>query len=237
MDGLRCILIAAGIDLCCHFWVSGSLMEVTVKPGDNITLYCDCKVSTGVYIAWFRNCSHEKQPRLVLNVFSRGDWNNCQKPPRYEFVNNSSSDSHDLLIMNISDSDEGLYYCGTKEERVEEKLTENIIYNYGYITTRIKVDINKALQDHDLCWNLVLYLCPAVSVLSALLSSLLVYKFCQKTDSAKRRETRYQTSKTQAEDVCYAALEIRPGLQRSERRTTTQSSDFCTYSAIKPSQV
>ena len=113
-------------------------MEVTVGPGDNITLYCDCKPSAGVFIVWFRNCSHENQPSLVLNVLDLNDWNNFLIPARYKFVKNYSSDSYDLLIMNVSGSDEGLYYCGTKEKKVEVS-TEDIIYSYSKITTKIKL--------------------------------------------------------------------------------------------------
>ncbi|KAI3352445.1 hypothetical protein L3Q82_005398 [Scortum barcoo] len=52
---------------------------------------------------------------------------------------NESSDSYDLLIMNTTDSDEGLYYCGTEESKVEDNkyITTKRVYTYGNITTRI----------------------------------------------------------------------------------------------------
>ncbi len=113
-------------------------MEQTVRPGDNITLYCDCKLSIGVYIVWYRNCSHENQPSLVLST-RPGLSSFIKNYPRFEFVRNSSSESYDLLIMNVTDSDEGLYYCGTERTRVEDgKYIMKIYdYTYGNITTRI----------------------------------------------------------------------------------------------------
>lgn len=123
------------------------MLQITVKPGENITLYCDCKTSTGVFIVWYRNCSHEKQPSLVLKTkfeqlyYEQGlDVHNFLNPfPNFRLVNNDSSQSYDLLITNITDSDEGLYYCGTELFKVEEKdkIDLEYVYRYGNVTTRI----------------------------------------------------------------------------------------------------
>lgn len=43
-------------------------MEKTVRPGENILLHCDCKQSSGLYIVWNKNTSHEDKPTPVLNV-------------------------------------------------------------------------------------------------------------------------------------------------------------------------
>lgn len=132
------------------------MSEVKVRPGDNITLYCDCKPSTGVFILWFRNCSHENQPTLVLDTrfynLGKPYFPNQHVPdmltnhvknklPRLELVKNFSSDSYDLLIRNISGSDEGFYYCGTAETKVEENkyIESKTIYKYSHITTRVKL--------------------------------------------------------------------------------------------------
>ncbi|KAG8014827.1 hypothetical protein GBF38_003484, partial [Nibea albiflora] len=146
-----------------HGQISGS---VTARPGDNVTLYCDCKTSTGVYIVWFRNCSHENQPSLVLRykqMFQGGYTLNLI--PRFHFVANDSSDSYDLMIMNVTDSDEGLYYCGTEEIKVydEDKITQRVEYRYGNVTTRIKITKETQVderqpetrglnQDEDVCY-------------------------------------------------------------------------------------
>ena len=59
-------------------------------------------------------------------------------------MRNFSSESYDLLIFNITNSDAGLYYCGTEEIRREEVKDEEYInlryvYGYGSVTTRILV--------------------------------------------------------------------------------------------------
>lgn len=100
---------------------------------------------------WYRNCSHENQPPLVLKVGHRSstlgynpasDTKDLLKIlPRFQFVRNSSSNSYDLLIMNITDSDEGIYYCGTEEKKVEDKefIGLKTLYRNGNVTTRVLI--------------------------------------------------------------------------------------------------
>uniref|UniRef100_A0A673HK10 Ig-like domain-containing protein n=1 Tax=Sinocyclocheilus rhinocerous TaxID=307959 RepID=A0A673HK10_9TELE len=92
------------------------LLFFIIKAGESITLYCDCVIPFGSHIAWWRNCSHEHQPSLLIeagNLFT-GMF------PRFSLVFNSSSNSFDLHITNASVSDEGLYYCAIKERKVHD---------------------------------------------------------------------------------------------------------------------
>ncbi|XP_045071392.1 uncharacterized protein LOC123484760 [Coregonus clupeaformis] len=109
--------------------ISAAEVELRVRPGDNITLYCDCNITTGVYIMWYRNCSHKYQPSLAISLYDY-----FQNPlPRFTPVWNPSNNSYDLLIENITESDLGLYYCGTKEMNDE-------VYNYGKFSTWILIE-------------------------------------------------------------------------------------------------
>lgn len=140
-----CVCIPAVVSLS-HDCVCGSVVEMTVKPEENITLYCDCKLSTGVYIVWYRNCSHENQPSLVLKpkhglLFKMtDDFDPMTIFNHFKFVRNISSDSYDLLIYNITHSEEGLYFCGTGQRRIEDNgryIVSRDSYSYGNDTTRI----------------------------------------------------------------------------------------------------
>ncbi|XP_040891218.1 uncharacterized protein LOC121180129 isoform X1 [Toxotes jaculatrix] len=259
MDGLCIFLvILLGVASCSQDQTSQSVLEVTVTPGDNITLYCDCKSSTGVYIVWYRNCSHKHQPTLALNTVPKPvkgitDIIN-HRTSNFKFLSNSSSASYDLLIMNITDSDEGLYYCGTEETKVDkgEYITQRNIYSYGNVTTRIICNSSEtqpnqtsthqtSQPNHDWCWMLLLTLCPAFALLSSLLSSLMVYQLCQKKAKEvradqERPDDQEQTGLNQDQDVCYAALEIRQASQRPKKQKT-KSSDYSTYSAINTSRM
>ncbi|XP_030004070.1 uncharacterized protein LOC115428942 [Sphaeramia orbicularis] len=250
MDGqLLFVVVLSGIISSSHQWISGPVLEETVRRGDNITLYCDCKYSTGEYIVWFRNCSHENQPTLDLRYYKKEQKveNSLLNPlPRFHLLRNQSSSSYDLLILNITDSDEGLYYCGTESTTVVDtrNIVQKYVYSYGNIT-KILLESGEAhdptqsdkAHDPTLCWTLLFSLCPAFALLSSLLSSLLVYHLCQKKGKdpqieAKGPDTRSQTRKNQDEDVCYAALEIRQTSQRPKRKKKTHTSDFSTYAAI-----
>ncbi|XP_041641940.1 uncharacterized protein LOC121508880 [Cheilinus undulatus] len=235
------LVIVSALVSSSHICVCGSVMEVTVHQGDNITLYCDCKVSFGVYIIWYRNCSHDNQPSLVLRTRQRSSGQTL--PPRFDFVKNQSSESYDLLIQNLIEADEGLYYCGTTEPKVEDqdKIYRRSIYSYGNFTTRIvfkrnETSLCESTPDCDACWILLVSLCPALSVLSSLLSSLVVYNLCKKKaeeppGDQQRPHARDQTGQIQDDDVCYAALEIHQTSQRPKKKKP-KNSDFSTYSAI-----
>ncbi|XP_034059186.1 uncharacterized protein LOC117537904 [Gymnodraco acuticeps] len=249
MDGLHLfIYVLLGVVSFSHGWTSGSELEMTVRPGENITLYCDCKLSIGIYIVWYRNCSHENQPSLVLdiNVWTKSSTDDhIMNPlPRFHFVRNFSSESYDLLIINITETDEGLYYCGTEQLKVEkaEHITRRHLYKYSNISTKIQFtvldssepDHQETPQDCDgVCWMLLFSLCPAVAALSSLLSSLLVYHLCKKEEPQTDKQTP-QTRQNRDEDVCYAAVEIRPASQRPKKKTTHSS---VTYSAINTSRM
>ncbi|XP_063739381.1 uncharacterized protein LOC134864380 isoform X1 [Eleginops maclovinus] len=246
MDGLHVfIYVLLGVVSFGHDWISGSVLERKVRAGDNVTFLCDCKVSLSVYIVWYRNCSHENQPSLALN---RNVWEQSSTAdriinplPRFHFVRNFSSDSYDLLIINITETDEGLYYCGTDELRVDNKenITSKHVYTYGNISTRIhfnsKPHHQETPQDCGVCWMLLFSLCPALAVLSSLLSSLLVYHLCKKEEPQTDQQTP-RTTQNQDEDVCYAAVEYRQVSQKPKWKKN-QSSDFCTYSAINTSSM
>ncbi|XP_062244611.1 uncharacterized protein LOC133954273 [Platichthys flesus] len=250
MDQLHVLIILlVGSVASSQAHISGSELNLTVRLGDNATLYCDCKCSTGIFIVWYRNCSHVNQPTLVMKTrypseqlqLSHEYKNDLNPFPRFHLVKNESSESYDLLIMNISDSDEGLYYCGTEKANTNNANHKDkfIPTKYGNVTRRILTFESKQhepAQSCDLCWTLLFSLCPASAVLSSLLSSSLVYHFCRRTAKEPKvheegSNSSERTRGNQDGDVCYAALEIRQPTQRPKRKKT-QSSDFSTYSDI-----
>ncbi|XP_047199856.1 uncharacterized protein LOC118117935 isoform X5 [Hippoglossus stenolepis] len=206
MDQLHVfIILFLGAVASSQAHINGSVLNLTVSHGGNATLYCDCKSSTGVYIVWYRNCSHVNQPTLVMKTrypsellpLSHEYKDDLHPFPRFHLVKNESSESFDLLIMNISDSDEGLYYCGTEQVNTKDGKEKDkyIPTSYGNVTRRILT--SKEPEVHE-----------------------------EGSSSSDRMRG------NQDGDVCYAALEIRQTTQRPKRKKT-QSSDFSTYSDIK----
>ena len=135
-------IFRSGAVVSCQDVLSNPVVELTVRPGQNVTLYCDCKLTPGVNLVWYRNCSHENQPTLSLNWKDRdeGLFEYAENGTNFFHLNmmwNDSSNSFDLLIKNITDSHLGLYYCGTEELNGEKGNKKESIYTYGKIITRI----------------------------------------------------------------------------------------------------
>ncbi|XP_039469144.1 uncharacterized protein LOC116326013 isoform X1 [Oreochromis aureus] len=207
-----------GVVFCSHGKLSGPELVVRVSPGDNITLHCDCQRSSGKFIAWFRNCSHENQPSLILRTNYKYDPSyledkvNILNPfPRLHLVENQSSDSYDLLIMNTTDSDEGLYYCGTEQKEVDTTFSQKYIYKYGNITTRILLNSTDSSPcpgstgSSVVFWMMVFT--PTFSILASFVSFILVYQLCQKTGKGhqqKRPDNRRQRRQNRDEDLYLA---------------------------------
>uniref|UniRef100_A0A672LZD6 Ig-like domain-containing protein n=1 Tax=Sinocyclocheilus grahami TaxID=75366 RepID=A0A672LZD6_SINGR len=119
--------------------VFGAEVDMRVKAGDSITLYCDCVIPLGSLIVWLRNCSHEHQPSLFIDstkIFK-------EKFPRFSFVLNGSRNSYDLHITNVSVSDEGIYYCAKTVKKISKDvngiINNQFEYEYGNKTTRLSV--------------------------------------------------------------------------------------------------
>ncbi|CAL8329657.1 unnamed protein product [Lota lota] len=237
------MFLIQGAVVSCQDVLSNPVVELTVRPGENVTLYCDCKLSPHENIVWLRNCSHENQPTLTLNwkdrdlgIFDYGE--NVDNLSHLNMMWNESANSYNLLIKNITDSHLGLYYCGTEKLNGTKRET-NYVYTYGNITTRISFGPGgpgPAAPDCGQCWMLLVILCPSSALLLSLFSSLVVYLCCRKTDlhvAQKTPSSRDVTSiRNQDEDgLCYATLDIPLRSQRPKKKRV-QTSEFSTYSAV-----
>ena len=139
--------------------LSNPVLELIVRPGENVTLYCDCNSSTGVYIIWFRNCSHENQPTFVLETVEANPkteihYSYERKYLHYNFKWNISTSSYDLLINSISETHLGLYYCGTREKLTLDAGLTKFVYTYGNSSTRILL----GKYDISVIWMLLFFM-------------------------------------------------------------------------------
>ncbi|KAL1282596.1 hypothetical protein QQF64_001399 [Cirrhinus molitorella] len=226
--------------------IYGEEVETKVRPGDNITLYCDRSLTFGSVIEWIRNCSHENQPSLII-TFRKLDEEIFQ---RFSFIHNPYNNSYDLHIINISVSDLGLYYCAEVENKVNEDekgiLSPSEVYYYGSRTTRLSLEVTSCsgalnttsapptISDCLLCWTLLFSVCPVC----VLLSSICVYCLsCKKTtDAATVQKVKLKarnTSECTDEEVCYASLDVITKRQKQCKTKRVQSSDFSTYAQVR----
>uniref|UniRef100_A0A8C1QZ55 Immunoglobulin V-set domain-containing protein n=1 Tax=Cyprinus carpio TaxID=7962 RepID=A0A8C1QZ55_CYPCA len=154
------VFALAGVLFCEQQRVFGAEVDMRVKAGDSITLYGDCVIPLGSLIVWLRNCSHEYQPSLFIDSSEILR----EKFPRFHFVPNSSRNSYDLHITNVSVSDEGVYYCAKREKPVSPG------------SERFNTSSTPPVSDCVLCWTLLFSVCPVC----VLLFSICVYCFCQR---------------------------------------------------------
>uniref|UniRef100_A0AAR2K0V1 Immunoglobulin V-set domain-containing protein n=1 Tax=Pygocentrus nattereri TaxID=42514 RepID=A0AAR2K0V1_PYGNA len=125
--------------------ISGEEVEMRVRPGDDVTLYSDCVWKLGFNIVWFRNCSHDHQPPLIMSATTHSHhariYNDFkQNPlPRYFFVWNSFSKTYHLLVKNVSESDLCLYYCALQERKIPGRDAQKDVFQYGNRTTRVSL--------------------------------------------------------------------------------------------------
>ncbi|KAL7841130.1 hypothetical protein SRHO_G00248210 [Serrasalmus rhombeus] len=226
MEGSRVTLVTI---ICVLFsGVSGAEVEMRVRPGDDVTLYCDRVIPAGSSVAWFRNCSHENQPPFVITyseIFK-------DKFPRFSLTKNSSSRSYDLWVKSVTEHDLGLYYCAQHDKKISGDgrgfVLSETVYRYGNLTTRLSLTdtaspcltasttstLTPPESDCSGCWKLLVSLCPVCALLSTLLSSTCVYYTCKtraKGDSAADQRgglPMIKSNEVGGDEVCYASLDL-----------------------------
>ncbi|XDV20631.1 hypothetical protein PO909_025931 [Leuciscus waleckii] len=237
--------IAALIALSCIYWkVSGKLVEVVVRPGDNATLHCDCEFITGQEIQWVKIWSPQIQQPLTISAYK----SILEPIPRFSLSWNNTSKSYDLVIENITEADLGLYYCSNVETKMieeEGKMAEkdwhhapDTVINLTYGSTESP---SEPVFDCWQCWMILQTVCPACSLLSAILAFVCGYSYCHKT-VLKESEGHQSSSEMQRQlsqeedvhrDVCYASLNIpKRGNQRT-KSNRLPNEDFSVYNDIK----
>ncbi|XP_056592341.1 uncharacterized protein LOC130411602 [Triplophysa dalaica] len=224
--------------------IYGAEIEVKVRPGDNITLYCDRPLTHGSVIVWIRNCSHEHQPSLTIDFQKSYQ----ETLGHFTLPKNTNINSFDLHITNITASDLGLYYCAEYEKKINKDengiIRSSDVYNYGNQTTRLSFAVTTCsgpsstvspppASDCFLCWTLLFSVCP-VCVLFCLIC---VYCLCQKktTDGGTDLKEHKGRNSPEGDDdeVCYASLEVTTRRQKRLKRKQPQCSDFSTYAPIR----
>ncbi|KAI4879647.1 hypothetical protein NFI96_023163 [Prochilodus magdalenae] len=112
--------------------ISGIVVEMRVKSGDNVTIHYDCTYLSTFTLIWFIKPAKEHQPPLI-------NLTEDTTPPRVSRVWNYSKATYDLQVKNISESDLGLYYCALHEVKLTrkeygERVREDV-YHEGNRTT------------------------------------------------------------------------------------------------------
>ncbi|XP_062377853.1 uncharacterized protein LOC134066509 [Sardina pilchardus] len=227
------------ITIFCIFHVSqksigGTEVERKVRPGERITLFCDCRMRDGddlqlSYIIWSRHYSHVSQP--PFRISSMGN----NSPSHLSLIRNPLNNTYDLVVENITKYDLGVYYCGYTWKKGKQKE------KHGTMFTRLTFEepSKPPPPDCQTVWSLLAILCPISALLSALTSSACVLILSKKTKSNKEvADITPQRTVEEAESANYAAINfVAHQHNRTPRPKSTLNTDSCTYSEVKRSPV
>ncbi|KAL1007541.1 hypothetical protein UPYG_G00088120 [Umbra pygmaea] len=152
--------------LCCFMlWESfgADQQELTVKRGETVTLVCD--IDLDYEIMWF--VFRPDDSLSVVNTIRIDKNLNLNKhfDVRFKPVNNTDLFRSNLSIVNISDSDVGLYYCA-------EQRADMIMFGNGTKLSLTSDDLCCTAVGMKLSWFMTLIIAPICSVL---LSALCVF--------------------------------------------------------------
>ncbi|KAI4897616.1 hypothetical protein NFI96_030294, partial [Prochilodus magdalenae] len=223
----------------------GTNEEKLIRPGDTVSLQCDCRMETGWEIYWVRSCSPLLQPMLLSSYESV-----VNPIPRYSMTLNSVNNSYNLTIENITESDLGLYYCARSKVKMDAdvggKLAVNEVYHICNTSTKLSYEVLTAVEpDCTQCWLILMIVCPVCTILSSLLSSICVFLCTRKPGVMTEPDsdhtelaTKQQQSVEQNEDtqVYYASLNIPKGTSRRVKRKASVNPDFSLYSELNKRQ-
>ncbi|XP_060743050.1 uncharacterized protein LOC132857089 [Tachysurus vachellii] len=142
--------------------ISSSAVTQTVIPGENITLHCNITQSTEV--VWF--CSTTQELTVIISA-TKGNLDmelqvNYNKDPdhfKVLFQNVSLS----LIIMDIRQSDTGLYYCGSRKE--------GILYFVRGVRLQF-TDAVRYMSGSAQCWTPLIAVCCSFALMITLCLSV-----------------------------------------------------------------
>ncbi|KAL7841138.1 hypothetical protein SRHO_G00248290 [Serrasalmus rhombeus] len=257
MERSRAVLIPL---ICVLFSrMSGEEVEMRVRPGDDVTLYSDCVWKFGFNIVWFRNCSHDHQPPLIMSATTHSHhariYNDLrQNPlPRYFFVWNSFSKTYHLLVKNVSESDLCLYYCALQERLLDvmlrkmffsmetEPLDSLCLTQLFLVLIAPRPPLSPPpASDCSVCWKLLVSAC----LVCVLLSSTCVCCICRYTTKGRKKHGEVEAERTvnqkssksnkvRRDGVCYASLDLPSRRQKPLKEERVENFEFSTYSEVK----
>ncbi|XP_037388908.1 uncharacterized protein LOC108417209 isoform X1 [Pygocentrus nattereri] len=236
---LMCVLISS---------ISGIVVEMRVKPGDDVTIYCDFTWKSGFKIVWVIKPSHEHQPPLFHLTED-------STLPHYSRVWNNSKATYDLLVKNITGSELGLYYCALHETKFfRNENGDGLIEDFhhdgnrttfvSFLDTTVpsanlsETPSTPPVSDCSVCWKLLVSVCPVCVLLSSVVSSIGVYCICTTRTKAdheadQQRNISMRKHDEVGDDVCSALLDVPSGDGKRLKKRTAERFDFCTYSQVQ----
>ncbi|XP_053538314.1 uncharacterized protein LOC108268779 [Ictalurus punctatus] len=219
--------------------------ELSVNIGDSATLRCCISENEVGMMAWFKQPNRKKPQSIVQLYKSSGEtfYNESQKS---HFQIERSSNCFNLIILNIIQSDEAMYYCA--------RIRPNAVFGDGTYL-KIKGDhvtIASETSKPALCDNsvvceptlhgnstnmnthekTVIGLGTALGLCALLIFCLIYIILRRRKFNASIENSPGMRQESEADPLHYAALQFSKRKSKAEKRKTG-SSDECVYSDVK----
>ncbi|XP_060783148.1 uncharacterized protein LOC132890352 [Neoarius graeffei] len=224
--------------------------ELSVDIGDSATLQCCISENVFGVIAWFKQ-PNRKKPQIIVRVYKTAGDTFYSEFQKSHFQIERSSNCFNLIILNIIQSDEAMYYCaltdlmpvfadGTylkikgehvtiESETSKPALGDNSV---GCEPTLHGNSINMNTQEKT-----VLGLGTALGLCALLIFCLIYFilrrrKWDKMNTSIEDSKGMNQVRESEAESLNYAALKFSKRKPKAGKKKT-DSSDECVYADIQ----
>ncbi|XP_053486198.1 uncharacterized protein LOC128611017 [Ictalurus furcatus] len=220
--------------------------ELSVNIGDSATLQCCISEKEVGIITWFKQ-PNRKKPQSIVTVYKSGGETFYNESQKSHFQIKRSSNCFNMIILNIIQSDEAMYYCALTRRNLVFADGTYLKIKGDHVTIASETSTPALCENSVVCEptlhgnstnmntheKTVLGLGTALG-LCALLIFCLIYFILRRrklnTTIENSPGTR-QVRESEAEPLNYAAVQFTKRKAKAEKRKTG-SADECVYSDV-----
>ncbi|XP_047658121.1 uncharacterized protein LOC113646078 [Tachysurus fulvidraco] len=206
--------------------------ELKVNIGDSATLQC-CSSKKQI-IVWYKQPNREK-PQIIVTVYkdSKETFHNGFQKSCYQIER--SSNCINMTILNITQSDEAMYYCAVTTPYLGFGDGTYLQIKGDHVTIATESEM---ISDRTVKWT-VIGLGSALGLCALLIFCLTYFILRRRKPETSRSNTAVEDApgkmqESEAESLNYAALQFSKRKTKAEKRKPV-SSDECVYSDVKKS--
>ncbi|XP_058253364.1 uncharacterized protein LOC131357957 [Hemibagrus wyckioides] len=222
--------------------------ELSVNIGDSATLRC-C-ASKKQTIVWYKQPNKEK-PQILVTVYKDNKETFHTGFQKSNFRIERSSNCINMIILNIIQSDEAMYYCavmrpnlvfgdGTylkikgKYVNISSETSKPVVSDNSVVSEPTLHGNNTNMNTQDKTENIrsVIGLGTALGLCSLLIFCLTYYILKKRKSNTSIEESPGTWQESEAESLNYAALQFSKRKAKGEKKKTL-SSEECVYSDVK----
>ncbi|KAL7836192.1 hypothetical protein AOLI_G00274760 [Acnodon oligacanthus] len=217
-------------------------LTVEAEPGDNVTLWCKHSVNKSDYVFWCKHTNNSVPVFIACKYYSSSS--SSLSSARCVLIDESNravmrvnSTFSSLTITAVTDSDSGLYYCSSLEDKYMTFFTATYLQIRERKQTTLDNSLDKSKGDcrSDVLFMLVLVFGAVIVVLlSALLFLLfIVLKYREQLREDSDSKVKPENEELDGEMMNYAALHFNQKKNRRSHRRVEAEDPHILYSSVR----